>query len=106
MWWCRPAGHPYANFIGIIHRMLKHAQVTIVNACALFCNLQVLAHGKAVLGYTVLGPVALLLLAEAVRVSGVLPGGHEIKTVVQSKWHRINLQVSVCLQSAAAAAAS
>uniref|UniRef100_A0A383VGT2 WW domain-containing protein n=1 Tax=Tetradesmus obliquus TaxID=3088 RepID=A0A383VGT2_TETOB len=55
-------------------------------------RVEVLAHGKAVLGYTVLGPVALLLLAEAVRVSGVLPGGHEIKTVVQSKWHRINLQ--------------
>ncbi|KAF6264364.1 hypothetical protein COO60DRAFT_1698391 [Scenedesmus sp. NREL 46B-D3] len=53
---------------------------------------EVLAHGKAVLGYAVLGPVALLLLAEAVRVSGALPGGHEIKTVTQSKWHRINLQ--------------
>jgi hypothetical protein len=55
--------------------------------------LQVLAHGKALLGYTVLGPVALLLVAEAVRVSGVLPGGHLIKTVTQSRWHRINLQV-------------
>jgi hypothetical protein len=54
---------------------------------------QVLAHGKAVLGYTVLGPVALLLLVEAVRVSGVLPGGHQIKTVTQSKWHKITLQV-------------
>jgi hypothetical protein len=69
------------------------------------CLLQVLAHGKALLGYTVLGPVALLLLAEAVRVSGVLPGGHEIKTVTQSKWHRINLQVCFCVQDAAAAAA-
>jgi hypothetical protein len=55
--------------------------------------MQVLGHGKALLGYTVLGPVALLLVAEAVRVSGVLPGGHQIKTVTQSKWHRINLQV-------------
>lgn len=55
--------------------------------------LQVLAHAKYVLGYVVLGPVALLLLADAVRVSGTLPGGHEIKTVTQSKWHRINLQV-------------
>jgi hypothetical protein len=65
----------------------------LVAACVLHLVLQVLAHGKAVLGFTVLGPVALLLLAEAVRVSGVLPGGHEIKTVTQSKWHRINLQV-------------
>lgn len=58
-----------------------------------YAVLQVLAHGKALLGYTVLGPVALLLVVEAVRVSGVLPGGHLIKTVTQSKWHRINLQV-------------
>src|SRR5689334_10412518 len=55
--------------------------------------LQILAHAKYVLGYVVLGPVALLLLAEAVRVSGTLPGGHDIKTVTQSKWHRITLQV-------------
>lgn len=61
--------------------------------CCAVCAVQVLAHGKALLGYTVLGPVALLLVAEAVRVSGVLPGGHLIKTVTQSRWHRINLQV-------------
>jgi hypothetical protein len=54
---------------------------------------QVLAHGKSLLGYTVLGPVALLLVAESVRVSGLLPGGHLIKTVTQSKWHRVSLQV-------------
>lgn len=52
-----------------------------------------LAHGKAVLGYVVFGPVALLLFAESVRVSAVLPGGHEIKTVTQTSWQRINLQV-------------
>jgi hypothetical protein len=55
--------------------------------------LQVLGCGKAVLGYVVYGPVALLLMAESVRVSAILPGGHEIKTVTQSKWHRISLQV-------------
>jgi hypothetical protein len=54
---------------------------------------QVVAHGKALLGYAVLGPMALLLLAEGVRVSGMLPGGHLIKTVTQSKWVRIPLQV-------------
>lgn len=59
--------------------------------------LQVLAHAKYVLGYVVLGPVALLLLAEAVRVSATLPGGHEIKTVTQSRWHRINLQVGLMI---------
>lgn len=58
-----------------------------------------LAHGKAVLGYAVLGPVALLLVAEAVRVSAVLPGGHQVKTVTQSRWHRINLQVNTGMQA-------
>lgn len=56
-------------------------------------RLELLAQGKAALGYAVLGPVGLLLLAESVRVSGVLPGGHELKTVVQSRWHRVALQV-------------
>jgi hypothetical protein len=54
---------------------------------------QVVTHGKAVLGYVVLGPVGLLLLADSLRVAGLLPGGHEIKTVTQSRWYRINLQV-------------
>eukprot|EP00878_Enallax_costatus_P030322 GHUV01033006.1.p1 GENE.GHUV01033006.1~~GHUV01033006.1.p1 ORF type:complete len:414 (+),score=91.02 GHUV01033006.1:1544-2785(+) len=70
------------------------------------CAMQVLTHAKYVLGYVVLGPVALLLLAEAVRVSGTLPGGHEIKTVTQSKWHRITLQqpdLDVTTQAAAKA---
>jgi len=77
-------------------------QQLCISTCMLCCRkliavmdcMQVLAHGKAVLGYAVLGPVALLLVAEAVRVSAVLPGGHQIKTVTQSRWHRINLQVN------------
>jgi hypothetical protein len=91
---------------GALHPTATYQQSLLQQFSTLMCSgrvvarhvcctllLQVLAHGKAVLGFTVLGPVALLLLAEAVRVSGVLPGGHEIKTVTQSKWHRINLQV-------------
>jgi len=56
-------------------------------------KLEPIAQGKAVLGYVVLGPVGLLLIAELARVSATLPGGHEIKTVSQSRWHRIQLQV-------------
>jgi hypothetical protein len=56
-------------------------------------TVELLAQGKVVLGYVVLGPVGLLLIAELVRVSATLPGGHEVKTVAQSKWHRIPLQV-------------
>ena len=54
---------------------------------------QVLAKGKAVLGYVVVGCWGLLLLAENVRVTAELPGGHLIKTVTCSRWHRIPCQV-------------
>lgn len=56
---------------------------------------EVVASGKAVLGYVVVGPWALLLLVERTRVSVTLPGGHEIKTVTASKWQRIPLQTDV-----------
>ena len=56
---------------------------------------QIVAMGKNVLGYVVVGSTALLLIAEKLRVSTVLPGGHEVKTVVASKWLRIPLQVGL-----------
>jgi hypothetical protein len=56
-------------------------------------RLQILASGKHVLGYVVIAHVGLLLLAEKVRVSAVLPGNHQVKTVVTSKWAKIPLQV-------------
>jgi hypothetical protein len=56
-------------------------------------KVELLAQGKVPLGYVVLGPVGLLLIAELVRVSATLPGGHEVKTIAQSRWHRIPLQV-------------
>jgi hypothetical protein len=62
-----------------------------------------------VLGYVVLGPVGLLLLADSLRVAGLLPGGHEIKTVTQSRWYRISLQVRqlpLCVVVGAVACAS
>jgi hypothetical protein len=48
-----------------------------------------------VLGYVVIGPTGLLLLAEKVRVSATLPGNHQVKTLVTSKWHKIPLQVDL-----------
>ena len=54
---------------------------------------KVLAAGKYLLGYVVLGTTGLVLLAEKVRVSAVLPGNHEVKTVTTSKWIKIPLQV-------------
>ncbi|KAF8060490.1 SAC9 [Scenedesmus sp. PABB004] len=100
----KPASSPRAQLIRIDPEsgVLKWDQAvgrdTFANEAEALAYLQgqgkveVLGHGKAVLGYSVLGPVALLLLAEAVRVSAVLPGGHEVKTVTQSRWHRIALQ--------------
>ena len=55
--------------------------------------MQVVGAGKYVLGYVVIGPLGLLLLADKVRVSATLPGRHQVKTVVTSRWIRIPLQV-------------
>ena len=54
---------------------------------------QVMATARNVLGYVVLGSTALLLVAEKLRRSAVLPGNHEVWTVQSSRWHRIALQV-------------
>lgn len=51
---------------------------------------EVLASGKCILGYTVIGTFGLLLLAEKVRTT-ILPGNHVVKTVTSSKWHKLNL---------------
>ncbi len=62
--------------------------------CRTHCpSLQVVGQGKAILGYTIVGHVALLLLAEKIRVSATLPGGHEVKTVTTTRWHRMTLLV-------------
>mmetsp|Transcript_29308 Transcript_29308/g.75960 ORF Transcript_29308/g.75960 Transcript_29308/m.75960 type:complete len:625 (+) Transcript_29308:102-1976(+) len=64
--------------------------------------LEVVATGKHVLGYVVIGPMGLLLLAEKTRVSATLPGNHQIKTLVTTRWHKIPLQLWLQLQASAA----
>jgi len=59
--------------------------------------LQVVGSGKHVLGYVVVGPMGLLLLVEKTRVSATLPGNHQVKTLVTTRWHKIPLQVCVGL---------
>lgn len=59
--------------------------------------LQVLAVAKNVLGYFVVNSVACLLLAHSVRTTAVLPGGHEVKTVSTTRWHKLPLQVGAVL---------
>ncbi len=53
------------------------------------------ASAKHVLGYVVVGSTGLLLLAERVRVAATLPGHHEVKTVVTSRWLKIPLAAQV-----------
>ena len=65
------------------------------NLIAIANLLQVVGTGKHVLGYVVIGPMGLLLLAEKTRVSATLPGNHQVKTIVTSHWHKIPLQVRV-----------
>ncbi|KAL6757783.1 SacI homology domain-containing protein [Haematococcus lacustris] len=55
--------------------------------------LEVVATGKHVLGYVVIGPTGHLLLAESVRVSATLPGNHQVKAVTTSRWHKVALQL-------------
>jgi hypothetical protein len=52
----------------------------------------VVARGAAALGFAVLGNAALLLLADALRTSATLPGGHEVRTVASSRWVRLPLR--------------
>lgn len=56
---------------------------------------QVIATAPYILGYVVVGPWALLLVAEKFRVSAVLPGGHEVKTITKSHWVKIPLQLNM-----------
>lgn len=51
-----------------------------------------LATAPYILGYVVIGQFGLLLLAEKVRVSAELPGGHQVKTVTKTQWIKIPLQ--------------
>eukprot|EP00198_Chlamydomonas_reinhardtii_P010960 XP_001700297.1 predicted protein [Chlamydomonas reinhardtii] len=62
-------------------------------------SIQVLATAPYILGYVVIGPWGLLLVAEKFRVSASLPGNHEVKTVTKSHWIKIPLQLNLSLQS-------
>lgn len=45
------------------------------------------------LGYAVLGTTAVLVLATRTREAAVLPGGHAIRCVTDSKWLSIPVKV-------------
>ena len=47
------------------------------------------------LGYVLLGHVALLVMATRVRQAAVLPGGHVVRCVTDSKWIPLSVKVLV-----------
>ena len=56
--------------------------------------LQILERGCALLGYAPIGNTGMLLLATRLRSAAVLPGGHTIRLVAESRWLQISLLVS------------
>ncbi|EFJ45105.1 hypothetical protein VOLCADRAFT_94600 [Volvox carteri f. nagariensis] len=60
---------------------------------------QILVSAPYILGYVVIGQWGLLLVAEKFRVSAILPGTHEVKTVTKSHWLKIPLQINLSMQS-------
>ena len=56
--------------------------------------LQILERGCALLGYAPIGSIGMLLLATRLRSAAVLPGGHLIRLVAESRWLQISLLVS------------
>ena len=57
---------------------------------------QVVERGAAILGYALLGHMALLVMAVRVRTAATLPGGHAVRCVTDSKWISIPCKVCAC----------
>jgi hypothetical protein len=66
------------------------------HATALKPHAQILERGCALLGYAPIGNVGMLLLATRLRSAAVLPGGHVIKLVTESRWLQLPLEVRAC----------
>jgi hypothetical protein len=54
---------------------------------------QVVERGCALLGFAALGNVGMLLLATRARAAALLPGGHAVRLVTESRWIQVPLQV-------------
>ena len=55
--------------------------------------LQIMERGCALLGYAPIGNIGMLLLATRLRTAAVLPGGHAVRLVTESRWLQLPLQV-------------
>ena len=63
-------------------------------------RMQIMERGCALLGYAPIGNIGMLLLATRLRTAAVLPGGHAVRLVTESRWLQLPLQVQVCAVTA------
>ena len=57
---------------------------------------QIVERGVALLGYAAVGSAGLVLLATRTRPAAVLPGGHVVRLVTESRWVIVPLQARHC----------
>ena len=57
---------------------------------------QIVERGCALLGYVPIGNVGMLLLATRLRTAALLPGGHAVRLVTESRWLQLPLEVGHC----------
>ena len=50
-------------------------------------------RGCTLLGYVPIGNIGMLLLATRLRTAAVLPGGHAVRLVTESRWLQLPLEV-------------
>ena len=50
-------------------------------------------RGCALLGYAPIGNIGMLLLATRLRTAALLPGGHAVRLVTESRWLQLPLEV-------------
>ena len=55
--------------------------------------MQIVERGCALLGYVPIGNIGMLLLATRLRTAAVLPGGHAVRLVTESRWLQLPLEV-------------
>ncbi len=75
-----------------IHRLPGQAEPMV--------HMQIMERGCALLGYAPIGNIGMLLLATRLRTAAVLPGGHAVRLVTESRWLQLPLQVHTCAASA------
>ena len=55
--------------------------------------MQIVERGCVLLGYVPIGNIGMLLLATRLRTAAVLPSGHAVRLVTESRWLQLPLEV-------------